>query len=174
MCQINNYLSSFHSSINDSPVSSSSLRIIFSILTRNTLPVLTFFEKLSSSIKLVKLDDKTINFLANLKDSLEDYRVNNIISDELVDIKTLNIHNIINSIHFNDANPDEILKNIRASLKNININEGIDAITNIINTHENVENIIDEHEYMKILFEYSKDHLFDYDTDGKKYLLSYL
>ena len=134
---------------------------------------LTFFEKLSSSIKLVKLDEKTINFLANLKDSLEDYRVNNIISDELVDIKTLNIHNIINSIHFNDANPEEILKNIRASLKNININEGIDAITNIINTHENVENIIDEHEYMKILFEYSKDHLFDYDTDGKKYLLSY-
>tara|TARA_B000000475_G_scaffold270641_1_gene266692 strand:+ start:4033 stop:7374 length:3342 start_codon:yes stop_codon:yes gene_type:complete len=134
---------------------------------------LTFFEKLSSSIKLVKLDEKTINFLANLKDSLEDYRVNNIISDELVDIKTLNIHNIINSIHFNDANPEELLKNIRASLKNININEGIDAITNIINTHENVENIIDEHEYMKILFEYSKDHLFDYDTDGKKYLLSY-
>jgi hypothetical protein len=134
---------------------------------------LTFFEKLSSSIKLVKLDEKTINFLANLKDSLEDYRVNNIISDELVDIKTLNIHNIINSIHFNDANPDEILKNIRASLKNININEGIDAINNIINTHENVDNIIDEHEYMKILFEYSKDHLFDYDTDGKKYLLSY-
>jgi hypothetical protein len=134
---------------------------------------LTFFEKLSSSIKLVKLDEKTINFLANLKDSLEDYRVNNIISDELVDIKTLNIHNIINSIHFNDANPEEMLKNIRASLKNININEGIDAITNIINTHENIENIIDEHEYMKILFEYSKDHIFDYDTDGKKYLLSY-
>lgn len=134
---------------------------------------LTFFEKLSSSIKLVKLDEKTISFLANLKDSLEDYRVNNIISDELVDIKTLNIHNIINSIHFNDANPEEILKNIRASLKNININEGIDAITNIINTHENVENIIDEHEYMKILFEYSKDHIFDYDTDGKKYLVSY-
>ena len=134
---------------------------------------LTFFDKLSSSIKLVKLDEKTINFLANLKDSLEDYRVNNIISDELLDIKTLNIHNIINSIHFNDANPEEILKNIRASLKNININEGIDAITNIINTHENIENIIDEHEYMKILFEYSKDHIFDYDTDGKKYLLSY-
>jgi len=134
---------------------------------------LTFFEKLSSSIKLVKLDEKTLNFLANLKDSLEDYRVNNIISDELVDIKTINVHNIINSIHFNDSDPDEILKNIRASLKNININEGIDAITNIINTHENVENIIDEHEYMKILFEYSKDHLFDYDKGGKNYLLSY-
>lgn len=134
---------------------------------------LTFFEKLSSSIKLIKLNDKTINFLANLKDSLEDYRVNNIIAEELVDIKTLNIYDIINSIHYNDANPDDILKNIRASLKNININESINAINNIIDTHENTENIIDEHEYMKVLLEYSRDHIFDYDTDGKKYLVSY-
>lgn len=134
---------------------------------------LTFFEKLSSSIKLIKLNDKTINFLANLKDSLEDYRVNNIIEEELVDIKKINIYDIINSIHFNDANPDNILKNIRASIKNININESIDAINNIIDTHENTENIIDEHEYMKVLLEYSKDHIFDYDTDGKQYLLSY-
>ena len=134
---------------------------------------LTFFDKLSSSIKLVKLNDKTINFLTNLKDSLEDYRINNIIEEELVDIKTLNIYDIINSIHFNDANPDDILKNIRASLKNININDSINTINNIINTHENTENIIDEHEYMKVLIEYSRDHIFDYDTDGKKYLLSY-
>tara|TARA_B100000795_G_scaffold219317_1_gene173590 strand:- start:4981 stop:8340 length:3360 start_codon:yes stop_codon:yes gene_type:complete len=134
---------------------------------------LTFFEKLSSSIKLIKLDDKTINFLASLKESLEQYRVNNIIIDELVDIKKINIYNIINSIHYNDANPEELLNGIKASIKNINVNESIKAIDNILSTHENFENVIDEHEYMKILFEYSTDHIFDYDNDGKKYLLSY-
>ena len=134
---------------------------------------LTFFEKLSSSIKLIKLDDKTINFLSSLRESLEQYRVNNIITEELVDLKKINIYNIINSIHYNDANTEELLKGIKATIKNININESIEAIDNIISTHENLENIIDEHEYMKILLEYSSDHIFDYDKDGKKYLLSY-
>lgn len=134
---------------------------------------LTFFEKLASSIKLIKLNEKTIEFLSNLKDSLEEFRVNNIITDDLIDIKTLNIYDIINSINYNDVNPNELLKNIRASLKNININEALKSIENIINTHENLETIIDENEYMKVLFEYNTDHIFDYDNDGKLYLISY-
>jgi len=57
------------------------------------------------------------------------------------------------SINYNDVNPNEILENIRASLKNININEALNSISNIIDTHENLESIIDENEYMKVLFE---------------------
>jgi hypothetical protein len=36
-----------------------------------------------------------------------------------------------------------------------------------------MEGIVDEHEYMKALFEYSREHIFDYDKDGAHYILSY-
>jgi hypothetical protein len=137
---------------------------------------LTFFDKLSSSIKLIKLSDNTIDFLQKLKDTLDDYRLNNVITEQLIPIKNLNIYDIIYKINSDDidnANSNEFLENIRASIKDINVNECIESIEDILDTYENMEGIVDEHEYMKALFEYSREHIFDYDKDGSHYILSY-
>lgn len=132
---------------------------------------LTFFDKLASSLKLIKLNDKTIDFLNNLKQMLEEYQAQNI--DDIIAINKLHIYDIINAVNNDENEIENILKKIKASIKNINIIEGIESINNILNTNDNLDNIIDEQEYMKTLFEYSRDHIFDYDKDGKKYLISY-
>ena len=132
---------------------------------------LTFFDKLASSIKLIKLNEKTIEFLNNLKHMLEEYQEQNF--DDIIPINNLDIYDIITSINNDESVMDDILKKIKASIKNINIIDGIKSINSILNTHDNLDNIIDEQEYMKTLFEYSRDHIFDYDKDGKKYLISY-
>ena len=132
---------------------------------------LTFFDKLTSSIKLIKLNDKTIDFLNNLKQMLEEYQEQNL--DDIIAINNLHIYDIINAVNNDENEIENILKKIKASIKNINIIEGIKSINNILNTNDNLDNIIDEQEYMKTLFEYSRDHIFDYDNDGKKYLISY-
>lgn len=134
---------------------------------------LTFFDKLSSSIKLIKLSDATIDFLQKLKDSLEEYRVNNVITEQLIPIQNLNVYDIIFKINSNDGDANEIMESVKASIKEFNINECIDSIDDILDTYENMEGIVDEHEYMKALFEYSREHIFDYDKDGAHYILSY-
>jgi hypothetical protein len=67
----------------------------------------------------------------------------------------------------------EILDIITRSLKNSNILEAIQSIDGILKTHEKKEIIVKKYEIARNENEYSRNHIFDYDKDGKQYVISY-
>jgi hypothetical protein len=135
---------------------------------------LTFFDKLESAMKLININDnKTLDILEKLKDYIEKDKLNNIITEELIPIDKMNIYDIIYDIHHDNTDPKEIFDKIRESIKNINNNQVLETIDNILYTHSNSYDIINEKSIMMMRLKYSREHIFDYDNDGKKYIISY-
>ena len=141
---------------------------------------LIFFDKLNTSIQLLNITEKVIDFLDKNKMSLEDYRENNIMTDKIKPLKDLETYAIIDTIRtMGIGNSDdnavilEILDIITRSLKNSNILEAIQSIDDILKTHEKKEIIVKKYEIARKENEYSRNHIFDYDKDGKQYLISY-
>jgi len=139
---------------------------------------LLFFEKLSSTIQLLNLTENIIEFLDKSKMILDNERENNIISQKIKQLKDLNIYNILQEIkntgnYDNEAAIVEILDIIKHSLKNNNISEAIQTIDNILKTNEKKDLIVKKYEKVKGENEYSRNHIFDYDKDGKQYIISY-
>ena len=141
---------------------------------------LIFFDKLNTSIQLLNLTDKVIDFLDKNKMSLEDYRENNIMTDKIKPLDYLRTYDIVEEIrHRGIGNYEdnevilEILDIIKHSLKNSNILEAIQSIDGILKTYEKKEVIVRKYEIARRENEYSRNHIFDYDKDGKQYLISY-
>jgi len=141
---------------------------------------LIFFDKLNTSIQLLNITEKVIDFLDKNKMSLEDYRENNIITDKIKPLSYLKTYDIVEEIRYRgNGNVDdnalilEILDIIKHSLKNSNILEAIQSIDGILKTHEKKEIIVKKYEIARKENEYSRNHIFDYDKDGKQYLISY-
>jgi len=140
---------------------------------------LIFFDKLNTSIQLLNLSEKVIDFLDKNKMSLEDYRENNIMTDKIKPLKELNTYIMDNIRTMGIGNSDdnavilEILDIITHSLKNSNILEAIESIDGILKTHEKKEIIVKKYEIARNENEYSRNHIFDYDKDGKQYVISY-
>jgi len=141
---------------------------------------LIFFDKLNTSIRLLNLTEKMIDFLDKNKMSLEDYRENNIMTDKIKPLSYLRTYDIVEEIRYRgNGNVDdnalilEILDIITHSLKNSNILEAIQSIDGILKTHEKKEIIVKKYEIARKENEYSRNHIFDYDKDGKQYLISY-
>ena len=141
---------------------------------------LIFFDKLNTSIQLLNLTDKVIDFLDKNKMSLEDYRENNIMTDKIKPLDYLRTYDIVEEIrHRGIGNYEdnevilEILDIIKHSLKNSNILEAIQSIDGILKTYEKKEVIVKKYEIARRENEYSRNHIFDYDKDGKQYLISY-
>jgi len=141
---------------------------------------LIFFDKLNTSIQLLNITEKVIDFLDKNKMSLEDYRENNIMTDKIKPLKDLKTYDIVDTIRtMGIGNSDdnavilEILDIITHSLKNSNILEAIQSIDDILKTHEKKEIIVKKYEIARKENEYSRNHIFDYDKDGKQYLISY-
>jgi hypothetical protein len=141
---------------------------------------LIFFDKLNTSIQLLNLSEKVIDFLDKNKMSLEDYRENNIMTGKIEPLKKLNTYDIVDTIRtMGIGNSDdnavilEILDIITRSLKNSNILEAIESIDGILKTHEKKEIIVKKYEIARNENEYSRNHIFDYDKDGKQYVISY-
>ena len=141
---------------------------------------LIFFDKLNTSIQLLNITEKVIDFLDKNKMSLEDYRENNIMTDKIKPLKDLKTYDIVDTIRtMGIGNTDdnavilEILDIITRSLKNSNILEAIQSIDDILKTHEKKEIIVKKYEIARKENEYSRNHIFDYDKDGKQYLISY-
>lgn len=135
---------------------------------------LIFFDKIKSIINLIDLNDTTINFLEKTKIILEEHLSTIYIADELVNLNDIDINKLI--LHINQIeNEDaiELLKNIKQSMHIIKIKETIEEINKILKTLDNKTEIIRNYEILKKKFEYSRNHIFDYDKDGKKYLISY-
>ena len=139
---------------------------------------LLFFEKLSSTIQLLNLTENIIEFLDKSKMILDNERENNIIIQEEKGWKDLNIYKILQDIkntgiYDNEAVIVQKLDFIKHFLKNENILEAIQTIDNILKTNEKKELIVKKYEKVKGENEYSRNHIFDYDKDGKQYIISY-
>jgi DNA-binding cell septation regulator SpoVG len=141
---------------------------------------LIFFDKLNTCIQLLNLKDKVIDFLDKNKMSLEDYHENNIMTDKIKPLKDLRTYDIVEEIRYRGIGNYEdnevileILDIIKHSLKNSNILEAIQSIDGILKTHEKFEVIVKKYEIARRENEYSRNHIFDYDKDGKQYLISY-
>lgn len=141
---------------------------------------LIFFDKLNESIQLLNLSEKVIDFLDKNKMSLEEYRENNMMANKikpLTDLKTYEIIKNISDMGIGNLDDNEaileILDIIKHSLKNSNILEAIQSIDSILKTYEKKELVVKSYEIARKENEYSRNHIFDYDKDGKQYLISY-
>jgi len=136
---------------------------------------LIFFDKLESGMKLINLnnDVKTIDFLEKIKELILNDKLNNINTKELLKLDNINIYDIIYNIHKETSDPNEIVEKIKMSIKNINNKEVLKTINDILHTHSNSNDIINEKSIMMNRLKYSREHIFDYDKDGKEYIISY-
>jgi hypothetical protein len=135
---------------------------------------LIFFDKLKSILNLLDLKDNTINFLEKTKKILEEHLSNVLVTDEINNLNNLNIYNLI--LHIDNAENEEIeqiLSNIKQFINLKNIKETIEEIDKILNTHYDKDAILNNYELLKKRVEYSRNHITDYDKDGKQYLISY-
>ena len=138
---------------------------------------LLFFDKLKSIISLLDLKESTITFLEKTKLILSEHlatiSVTNV-DGERIELNRLNIYNLV--LHINkqeDADVQELLNNIKQVIHISNIKETVEEIDKILKTNKRLPEIIDAYEKIRAKFEYSRNHIFDYDKDGKKYLISY-
>jgi len=135
---------------------------------------LIFFDKLKSIIHLLDLKESAVNFLGKTKIILEEHLSTIAITDEIVNLNNLNINKLI--LHINQTEEEEVMElltNIKKSIHMTNIKETIIEIDKILKTLEKKPEIIKNYELLKNKFEYSRNHIFDYDKDGKQYLISY-
>lgn len=135
---------------------------------------LIFFDKLKSIINLLDLKESTINFLGKTKIILEEHLSTIAVTDELVNLNNLNINKLI--LHINQTEEEDVLQlltNIKQSMHMANIKDTIIEIDKILKTVDKKPEIIKNYEILKHKFEYSRNHIFDYDKDGKHYLISY-
>jgi hypothetical protein len=136
---------------------------------------LTFFNKLQTTLKLLKLSDKNLDILTNLKTALEEQRMNSI-EDNFEDDKKytyLNIYDIISNVNDGIIDLNDAMNRIK-KLKHLTmIEHSIKTINNLIELQNNIEEITDEHEIQRSDFEYASFHTFDYDKDGKNFVVFY-
>jgi len=135
---------------------------------------LVFFDKLKSIINLLDLKESTIIFLGKTKIILEEHLSTITVTDELVNLNNLNINKLI--LHINQTEDEDVLQlltNIKQSIHITNIKDTIIEIDKILKTVDKKQEIIKNYEILKNKFEYSRNHIFDYDKDGKQYLISY-
>jgi len=128
---------------------------------------LTFFDKLSKTISLLNLTDKTKELLILLKSGLEDKRIN---SNLLQKPKLLydNIDDIIKNISNDNVNIEQVIENIKSFKEFENIEKNITSINNYIETTQNLEEILEELENMKDDFNYIKYNIKNYDDNVNK------
>ena len=135
---------------------------------------LIFFDKLKSILNLLDLKDNMITFLENTKIILDEHISNVFITDEITNLNSINIYDLILHIDISENEEiEQILSNIKQFIHLKNIKETINAIDKILNTHFNKDVIFNNYEILKKKVEYSRNHITDYDTDGKQYLISY-
>jgi len=133
---------------------------------------LTFFDKLSKTISLLNLTDKTRDLLLNLKMALEDKRIN---SNLLQKPQLLynNIDDIVKNISNESVSLEQIIENIKNVKEFENIDKNINAITTYLEIKDNLEEILEDFESIKSDFEYAKHNIKSYDDNiNKKFFVN--
>jgi hypothetical protein len=132
---------------------------------------MAFFDKLSSTMKLLKLSEKTVDMLTNLRAALDDQALNKVQED--FEIPSFNIYDIINEINTNNMTLEQVIDKIRNLKQRLNLEHGSKTIKGLLETQDLIEDILNEYENMKANFDYARQHTFDYDKDGKSFVVFY-
>jgi hypothetical protein len=132
---------------------------------------LTFYDNIDKTLKVVSISPQVKSFLEKTKDIILKYK-NDIIQTEVIALKNYNVYDIIKQINENAITIEEIIDELKLSIKTINIDNALETINDILEAQENLGDIKEECENVKKYFIYSREHIFDYDKDGKKYVIS--
>ena len=132
---------------------------------------LAFFDKLTTTVKLLKLSEKTVDMLTNLKAALDDQALNKVQDD--FDLPSFNIHDLISQINADNMTLEQVIAKIQNIKHSLNIAHGTKTINSLLETQDVIEDILNEYESMKANFEYARQHTFDYDKDGKSFIVYY-
>jgi hypothetical protein len=132
---------------------------------------LTFYDNIEKTLKIINISPQVKSFLEKTKDIILKYK-SDIIQTEIIALKNYNVYDIIKQINDNAITIEEIIDELKLSIKTINIENALETINDILEAQENLEDIKEDCDNVKNYFVYSREHIFDYDKDGKKYVIS--
>ena len=132
---------------------------------------LTFFDNIDKTLKVINISAQVLSFLDKTKDLIIKYK-NDIIYTDVEPLQNYNIYDIIKQINENSITIDDVVEELKMSIKTINIDNVLETINNILEANENIEDIKEDCNNIKNAFIHSREHIFDYDKDGKKYVIS--
>jgi hypothetical protein len=132
---------------------------------------LTFFDNIDKTLKVIQISTEVHSFLEKTKDLILKYK-SDIIQTDVIPLGHYNIYSIIKQINDNTVSIEEVVEDLKLSIKTINIDHTLNTINDILDAQENIESIKEDCYKVKSSFIHSREHIFDYDKDGKKYVLS--
>jgi hypothetical protein len=132
---------------------------------------LTFFDNIDKILKIINISPQIEAFLEKTKELILNYK-NDIIQDNVEPLKNYNIYDIIRQINEGTITIEDVIEELKLSIKSINIDNALDAINDILEAKENIEAIKGDCYNTRQQFIHSRTHIFDYDTDGKHFIIS--
>jgi hypothetical protein len=132
---------------------------------------LTFFDNIDKTLKIINISTEIVSFLEKTKELIIKYKTDIVYSD-IEPLQSYNIYDIIKQINENTITIEDVIEELKISIKTINIDNTLKTINDILEAKENIDNIKIECNNTKNDFIHSREHIFDYDTDGKKYIIS--
>jgi hypothetical protein len=132
---------------------------------------LTFYDNIEKVLKVINLSPQVKSFLEKTKDIILKYK-SDIIQSEVIALKNYNVYDIIQQINQNAITIEEIIEEVKLTIKTINTDNALETINDILEAEANLGDIKEGCEAVRRDFVYSREHIFDYDKDGKKYVIS--
>jgi hypothetical protein len=132
---------------------------------------LTFYDNIEKVLKVINLSPQVKSFLEKTKDIILKYK-SDIIQSEVISLKNYNVYDIIQQINHSDITIEEIIEELKMTIKTINTDNALETINDILEAEANLGDIKEGCEVVRREFVYSREHIFDYDKDGKKYVIS--
>jgi len=132
---------------------------------------LTFFDNIDKILKIINISPQIEAFLEKTKELILNYK-NDIIQANVEPLKNYNIYDIIRQINEGTITIEDVIEELKLSIKSINIDNALDAINDILEAKENIEAIKGDCYNTRQQFIHSRAHIFDYDTDGKHFIIS--
>jgi hypothetical protein len=132
---------------------------------------LTFFDNIDKTLKIINISTEIVSFLEKTKELIIKYK-SDIIQTDIEPLRNYNIYDIIKQIHENSITIEDVIEELKISIKTINIDNTLKTINDILEAKENFDVIKIDCNNTKKYFIHSREHIFDYDKDGKKYIIS--
>ena len=132
---------------------------------------LTFFDNIDKVLKVINISPEVISFLEKTKDIIHKYK-EDVIQGDVVPLQNYNLFDIIKQINADSITIEDVLEELKLSIKTIAVDNTLATINDILEAKENIGDIKDDCERVRQAYIYSREHIFAYDTDGKKYVIS--
>ena len=132
---------------------------------------LTFFDNIEKILKVINISPQIVDFLDKTKELILNYK-SDIIQSNVEPLKNYNIYDIIKQINDDTITIEDVIEELKLSIKSINIDNALEAINDILEAKENIEAIKGDCHNTRQQFIHSRTHIFDYDTDGKHFIIS--